>query len=98
MSGIDEQKSLYIIMYEEWVEGHGDYVTSFRGIMARSYEEARYKAQRVINYYNQEYDTSDDGDNPDYKLNRVMSMSEATPLFLISDGSFQGMERALRGF
>jgi len=92
MSGIDEVKTLWILEYKEWISE--DYIHSYRGIMARDKEEAEKIGRMVVEYYDVNYNESDDEESPDYIFVRILSSIDSSS-FIHSDEELLRMEEHL---
>lgn len=90
MSGIDEVKKLWVLEYQEWIIE--DYIYSYRGIQARNKEEAEMIGKMIVEYFNLNYNTSDDEENLDYCFVKIHSMTENNP-FILSDEELVEMQK-----
>lgn len=85
MSGLEEQDRLFVFSYDEYVYTMEDYVSSYRGVMARNLSIARRLIRQWMNDMIEEYY---DGDVDSMRLNYIDDMSDPDSMkksFIIND-------------
>jgi hypothetical protein len=92
MSGLDETGELWIIEYLEYC--FEDYISSFRGVIAKNKDDAIDKGKTLIKYFNLEYNCSDDVNNPDYKFQKVFNFGEKS-IFRIQEKQLERMKKRI---
>jgi hypothetical protein len=93
MSGLDEKEELWILTYYEYC--YEDYITCYRGFKAINEFEAIQKGKLWIKYLNQEYNESEDEENPDYRFGNMLSSKKDSD-FHITDSYLEAAEEHIR--
>ena len=94
MSGLDEMNKLWILTYEEFhIE---DYLTCYRGLIARDKLTAEEKGKLWIKHLNLEYNRSEDTDYPDYKYVTIAEPGVGFTLFILSEKVFRDAEADIK--
>ena len=89
MSGTDEQQQLWILQYEEYLNGY-DWITCFRGIFAKTEEEAKQKASIWIDCQNA---NSSESDEKDYLIVKIFKPTHECHSFIICDFDINWMRK-----